>query len=221
MYLSKVTLQPSAHTAVELARLNKNGAYSAHQLIWRLFTVDTQRNFLFREEVGINGMPDFYVLSENKPFAKNALFNIQSKLFKPQLQKGQRLAFKLRANPTVCITSNGKSKRHDVLMHAKKQQRDSANNSNLGYLMSQVAQTWFANEKRLDSWGITLDVLPEVQAYVQHKSQKKNGQSIQFSSVDFEGVITLSDPEKFLRQYRSGFGRAKSLGCGLMLIRPL
>ena len=82
-------------------------------------------------------------------------------------------------------------------------------------------QTWFSNEKRLVQWGITLDVLPNVHSYTQHKSKKKNGNFIQFSSVDLEGIITVTEPEKFLQQYFKGFGRAKALGCGLMLIRAV
>lgn len=221
MYLSKVTLKPSAQTAIELGRLNKNGAYSAHQLIWRLFTENSERNFLFRQEIDYGGMPNFYVLSEVQPYVNDAFFNVQTKELNPQLEKGQVLGFKLRANPTVCINSEeGKSKRHDVLMHTKMQQRNNKLDSkNLRLLMDQSAQNWFANKDRLHRWGISLGSLPEISSYTQHKSKKKNGRSIQFSSVDFTGLIRLVSPEKFLCQYKNGFGRAKSLGCGLMLIR--
>lgn len=223
MFLSKINLQPSTQTATELAKLTKNGAYSAHQLLWRLFTEETDRSFLFRQEIGVGGLPHFYVLSNNKPITDNTLFNLQTKEFKPQLNSNQRLSFKLRANPTICIKNNaGKSQRHDVLMHTKKQQQNSIKNSQeLTLLMHQAAQNWLANETRLTDWGISLDYLPEVQAYTQHKTTKKNGQIIRFSSVDFEGLLTINNPEKFLQQYSQGFGRSKALGCGLMLIRPL
>lgn len=223
MYLSKIMLQPSAQTAVELAKLNKNGAYSTHQLLWRLFTDESQRGFLYRQEIGHGGMPHFYVLSENAPSNIDALFDVQTKQFRPNFKSGQRLAFKLRANPTVCISAEaGKSKRHDVLMHAKRQYKSENPQSNeLNALMNQAAQEWLANVQRLEAWGVSLDVVPEVQAYTQHKSKKGNGQSIQFSSVDYEGLLTILEPEKFIQQYKKGFGRAKSLGCGLMLIRPV
>lgn len=223
MFLSKINLQPSTQIATELAKLTTNGAYSAHQLLWRLFTEETDRSFLFRQEIGAGGLPHFYVLSNNKPVVDNTLFNVQTKEFKPQLNSNQRLAFKLRVNPTICIkNSAGKSQRHDVLMHTKKQQQNSIKNSHeLTLLMHQAAQNWLANETRLANWGISLDYLPEVQAYTQHKTTKKNGQIIRFSSVDFEGLLTINNPEKFLQQYNQGFGRSKALGCGLMLIRPL
>lgn len=223
MYLSKISLQPSAQAAAELAKLTANGAYTAHQLLWQLFTEETQRNFLFREEMTMSGRPEFYLLSETKPKALESIFLVQTKEFMPVLQEGQRLAYKLRVNPTVCVTDeNGKSKRHDVLMHAKKHYKDDIKTSTeLSFIMHQAAHEWLANDKRLAKWGIQLDSLPEVQRYSQHKSKKKSGHEIQFSSVDFEGVLTIKNPNEFLEQYRQGFGRAKALGCGLMLIRPI
>lgn len=221
MYLSKITLQPSAQTAVELAKLNSNGAYASHQLLWRLFTEEQERNFIFRQEIGLNGMPLFYVLSRTQP-ANTPLFQVSSKAFAPKLRAGQRLAFKLRANPTICVTENGKQKRHDVLMHTKRQYKgEQLGSKELEFLTFEAAQQWLMDEKRLSTWGVQLDAVPEVQAYIQHKTQKGKKRTIQFSSVDFEGLLTIENPERFLQQYAQGFGRAKSFGCGLMLIRPV
>ncbi len=224
MYLSKISIIPSAHSAAEMARLSKNGVYASHQLLWNLFTEDEKRKFLYRGEQSTgSGRPLFYVLSHSKPDLNLPLFDIQSKLFAPKLYKGQRLAFKLRANPTVCLTDEaGKKRRHDVLMHAKyqaKKTRKAA--SEMSGLMDQAALNWISDEKRLSAWGVTLDVLPDIERYTQHSSQKKGGHNIRFSSVDFQGMLTVVDPQTFCHQYALGFGRAKAMGCGLMLIRPI
>jgi len=224
MYLSKVTLLKSAHTASELAKFGSNGVYTSHQMLWKLFTDEDERNFLFREEMGPGGLPHYFVLSHAAPQKVPTLFDVRSKEFRPKLTAGQRLAFKLRVNPTVCITDKaGKSKRHDVLMHAKSLTKEKATQSapEIKVAMEQAAQAWIADERRLANWGIQLDFLPEVERYTQHRSQKKSGRQIQFSSVDFQGCLTVDDPELFIKQYEAGFGRAKALGCGLMLIRPL
>ncbi len=223
MYLSKVSIVPSTHSVVEMTRLNKKGVYASHQLLWNLFTEDVKRTFLYREEQSAGGgRPVFYVLSQSKPDSTLAIFDIQSKSFSPQLREGQRLAFKLRANPTVCLTDEvGKRRRHDVLMHAKYQgKRTGKAGVEISGVMEQAALSWISNEKRLSDWGVTLDVLPDVERYRQHSSQKKNGNTIRFSSVDFQGMLTVSNPQTFYRQYAQGFGRAKSMGCGLMLVRP-
>lgn len=40
-----------------------------------------------------------------------------------------------------------------------------------------------------------------------------------FSSMDYEGVLTVEDPELFVQMLMSGLGPSKAFGCGLMLIR--
>src|SRR5699024_1292613 len=86
------------------------GAYGAHQLLWRLFpSHDGPRPFLFRQELereqvqngAARGLPLFYVLSEKQPAPVAGVLNVESKPFAPSLTAGDKLAFKLRANPTI------------------------------------------------------------------------------------------------------------------------
>ncbi|CDG20171.1 conserved hypothetical protein (Similar to unknown protein YgcH of Escherichia coli) [Xenorhabdus poinarii G6] len=224
MYLSKVTLRPSAYHIQPPSRQTKNDVYASHQLLWQLFTEQKERHFLFREEMSLNGRPEFFVLSATLPTVNTSRFQVQTKPFTPQLHPGQKLAFKLRVNPTVCITDkhSGKQQRHDVLMHAKRQaQAAHIGADQIELLMTQAAQSWIQDEKRLAGWGIRFDFPPDIERYTQHRSFKASGQKVAFSSVDFQGVFTVSDSERFLHQYSQGFGRAKSFGCGLMLIRTL
>ena len=220
MYLSKVTMKSSPQTAQELAKLQRNGVYASHQLIWQLFTNDAERSFLYREEIGATGMPEFYVLSKTEPQANLPIFSSVTKVFEPKLDKGQRLSFKLRVNPTVCVKGEGgKQRRHDVMMQAKYSVKNELLDAQkLKMHMEQAAIGWLSNEKRLDEWGITLDCQPAIDGYTQHKVQKKRHQ-IQFSSVDYQGMLTVQNPLKFINQYAKGFGRAKGMGCGLMMIK--
>lgn len=222
MFLSKVQLLPSVQAGAELVKLSQNGVYATHQLLWQLFPNEQEREFVYREDQDDFGQPQFFVLSKKPPIT-SPLFTIQSKAFSPQLMVGSRLAFKLRVNPTICVTSKeGKSQRHDVLMHAKWQHRqDATNDEHLKNFMDKAAIRWLADEKRLEQWGVALDSLPNIIAYNQHQSKKRTGQKVQFSSIDCEGLLTVKDPQKFLQQYQKGFGRAKAMGCGLMLIRRI
>lgn len=228
MYLSKVSILQSRQASQELIKLGKNGSYASHQLLWKLFTEEDKRNFLFREEISENGSPEFFILSKNKPSVSvgnlSEIFNIRTKEFNPQLIKGQRLAYKLRVNPTVCKKNeDGKNKRHDVLMNAKfhARQLPGSNKQKIKVAMDNAAHQWISASRRLEQWGIQLDSLPEIECYTQHHSHKKTGNSVRFSSVDFQGVMTIKDPSLFIDQYQKGFGRAKSMGCGLMMIRPI
>ena len=48
MYLSKVALSKHSQAKQFLFHSQSNQAYVAHQLLWKLFTNEEQRNFLFR-----------------------------------------------------------------------------------------------------------------------------------------------------------------------------
>lgn len=122
MFLSRVSLQHAPEARKMLLDATRNGVYGQHQLLWRLFSGDEERQFLFREEQGDgrlvpSGEPWFYTLSTEQPTDSTGVFQIESRLFEPRLQVGQRLDFRLRVNPTVCR----QGKRHDVVMDAQLQ----------------------------------------------------------------------------------------------------
>lgn len=222
MFLSKISMIPSAHSAQALLELAKNGAYASHQLLWKLFTDQQSRNFLYREDISSNGLPSYLILSQTLPDNDNSLFSIQTKVFAPCLSKGSRLGFNLRVNPTISVKDEqGKSKRHDVMMHAKYlAAKDGASDSKyIRKCMDEAALNWISDAARLERWGFKLDFLPDIASYSQHKTNGK--QRIQFSTVDYQGILSINDPDQFLEQYAKGYGKAKSMGCGLMLIRPI
>jgi len=39
------------------------------------------------------------------------------------------------------------------------------------------------------------------------------------STVDFQGILTVTDPELFRKALYEGLGKSKAFGCGLMLVR--
>ncbi|KGK41710.1 hypothetical protein LH51_12630 [Nitrincola sp. A-D6] len=231
MYLSRVRFLPTSSARAALLKIQQQGSYASHQLLWRLFTDQSERNFLFREEQskgfnGPKGLPEFLVLSEIEPICQEQLFQIESKLFKPQLSSGDRLGFRLRANPTIALKSKvpdqKRGGRHDVLMHAKTQAKldGEKNPAAIQQRMERAAIDWLTAPARLERLGIDFDIEPNFCGYSQQRTYKKTErQPISYSSVDYEGILTIRDPEIFLSQLTAGIGRAKSFGCGLMLIR--
>jgi CRISPR system Cascade subunit CasE len=77
------------------------------------------RDFLFRR-MDIDGMPRFYLVSKRSPQTLHGAWRVQSREYAPRLAAGTLLRFDLRANPVVTISTDGKSARHDVVMHEKK-----------------------------------------------------------------------------------------------------
>lgn len=228
MYLSSVRLDLNCLNRAELFDVLEGGAYTAHQLLWRLFSeVPTgERPFIFRQEMEEDangksvGLPRFYVGSDRPPEPVKG-FDVQCKPFAPQLARGERLAFRLRANPTVARPAGDgrRSHRADVLMDARypfpKGERTS---QACVEAMDTAARDWLAG--RAESFGFTLPLAPEVGAYRQHAlGKQESGQPIRYSSVDYEGLLEVTDPERLSETLQNGIGRAKAFGCGLLLLR--
>lgn len=227
MYLSRVKVDLNGLSRAMLFNVMAGEAYSAHQLLWQLFPEhEGERPFLFRQEMDETeheaipkGLPLFYVLSPKEPVPVEGLLSVESKSFAPELQPGDRLAFRLRANPTIAKAEKGKrGHRADVLMAAKKPfPRDQRKSAECRQAMDDAARSWLT--QRAESAGFTLPVDPELGAYRQHVLNKGNGQRVQFSTVDYEGLLDVQDPAALMETLANGLGRAKAFGCGLLLLR--
>lgn len=130
MYLSRVHLDLNRLQYDTLLNILAGQAYTAHQLLWRLFDdVQDHRPFLFRQEIEseqladtrVKGLPLFYILSDRQPKTDLDWLKVKTKTFRPHLVVGQRLRFTLRANPTVdrFDKAQGRRRRSDVIMDAK------------------------------------------------------------------------------------------------------
>lgn len=233
MYLSKVRVAPEGLDPESLQKVMQGHAYGNHQLLWQLFPDQTERPFLFRQELEREsrledqprGLPLFYVLSTVEPQPVPGLLDCgEPKWFAPQLHAGQHLAFALRANPVVARREEGqkRSGRHDVLMDAKKAALEEGVGDPLAIQarMDEAARRWLCDAGRSENNGYQLLTEPHVSGYRQHTYRRKGGE-IRFSSVDFESSLEVTDPKRFRRALAEGIGRSKAFGCGLWLVRRL
>jgi CRISPR system Cascade subunit CasE len=154
-----------------------------------------------------------FLCSFLEPPAESEIFDIQYRPFAPTLSAGQTLRFSLRANPTICKSG----KRHDLLMEAKRQVK--------GRLMARISGSISSRRRRTgcasgEQNGFSLREV-NVDAYRQQQVVRaKSRQMIQFSSVDYSGVLVVNEPRLFLQRLIQGYGKSRAFGCGLMLIKP-
>jgi CRISPR system Cascade subunit CasE len=222
-FLSRISLRRDA-SVMALARvLVPDGGAApryaiAHHLLWSLFadSPDRRRDFLWREE----SAGRFYTLSSREPMDRHGLFIIESKPFEPCLAPGVRLRFSLRANPVVSRFSGRDTRgtRHDVIMnalhHVPREERSDRRFS----IAVEAGRTWLARQGQRH--GFVIDRNVAVDGYESVRLPRPGGaRPLAFSTVDFDGVLTVTNPEAFLAQLFMGFGHARAFGCGLMLIR--
>lgn len=244
-WLSRITPR-SGLGYKQLVGLGNLDPYGQHQALYRLFDLPPKKErtgqpvpFLFRTEQQ-DGLPVFYVLSEQRPQDRQDLWRVDAKPFAPDLRAGDHLAFKLRVNPVVerhgspvldasgvpKLRKSGREKlkvtRHDVVMDAKlrvgwKDLRETDRPS-LAQLAYEAGGCWL--RERQERLGVRLaDAELRVDGY--RTWRQRSGKRIALSMLDFGGVLQLVDPERFLTVLLAGIGPAKAFGCGLMLVRRL
>jgi len=216
MYFSKITLKPTANIS-DYAQTVCSNTYKEHQILWKLFNddPDAKRDFIYRYEPQHNS-PAYYIVSEKKPVDNDFLWDIQSKDYEPALSTGQQFAFILRVNPV--ITKEGK--RHDVVMNLKYDKyKDKDTRPSTQVIVEEAGLEWLAS--RAEKGGFSFDESSvRIDGYQPKMSGRKRGsKEIRYNTMDFRGILTVTDSKSFNKTLMQGIGKAKAFGCGLMLIR--
>lgn len=237
MFFSRLKLRKECLSTGALQHLAEN-IYRQHKLIWKLFQGESHRviktkvegvekdvvvsDFLFRQENGYS-MPSFYVVSHRLPNDDEAIWDIRSREYEPKLKDTDRLQFTLRANPVVTkktpqLEENSKKRqRHDVVMEAKRRIPMEERPYELD-LVRDAGLRWLG--ERSQKHGFTFDPTSiRVDSYRQHRFFRRGCDPVQLSTLDFNGVLTVNDPDRFLKVLYNGMGPAKAFGCGLLLVR--
>ena len=241
MIISKVNLKktPGAQGALAKILLTSAAGDRGHQLIWSLFSATGEEKrrsedggeiplFLFREiEPGA-----FLVVSRTPPSDLHHLWVIDHKDYAPALAPGQRLRFALRAFPAVAVKTPGAKRgvRTDAVMHAKRPRDLRNNGERFGpERVSEAALGWlYRREERL---GVSFDRdkcsasgyrevrIPSTKHGEGNRAGRRH--DISFHEIDYEGVLTVTYPERLEAALFTGVGKAKAYGCGLLLVRPI
>jgi CRISPR system Cascade subunit CasE len=219
-YFTRATLLPAAKIANWYRQAAWRGElHRDHAAVWRLFPGDgISRDFIFR--VGStrdDGALQYYVVSRRKPVDVSGEIQAEVKPYQPRFNVGEQLTFSLRANPTVSRGESGaRSKRHDVLMDAKK--------GKVGEMaheaIAKAATGWLVN--RGPSIGLAIDPDPKMlrfDSYRQYVSSRRGGAPLRFSSLDFDGMAVVTDVARLTEALFTGVGHSKGFGCGLLLVR--
>lgn len=225
MYFHRIELRHSGLGMAKALRAMRVDEYGHHQFVWQLFNHLEKRDFLFRRDE-VDGWPKYYVVSRELPRDERGVWQIDSKMYQPRLVEGQRLVFSLRANPVVTRKDiRGQRHRHDVVMDAKNKM-DYRNmppqeRPPLSQIANEVGLHWLAHRAKRHGFAF-VDGQVRVEGYQQHNTFKRKAKMpIRFSTLDFSGILRVSEPELFARALFGGIGPAKGFGCGLLMVRRM
>lgn len=186
--------------------------YQFHQSLWKLFPDcdDAGRDFLFRVEQFQPGVGAQVLLqSAHKPEgSEQSPLLLAQREFALNIPKGQRLRFRLRANPIKTIKDSSKGT-------IERKGKTFTRTVRVPLLHEDQQQTWL--ERKFHGFGLleTLIVQPEPVMYFR---KLKEGRSGKIQTVLFDGVMRVTDPAVFESQIIQGIGPAKAFGCGLLSV---
>ena len=219
LFLSKLLLNPE-HAQ---ARRDLASPYELHKTLANAFPDDeserhrARHGVLFRiEDAGRGGAP-VLVQSTSAPDWQllpqgYALRLDGPKAFEPTFREGQRLRFRLVANPVRRVRIDGKKHpRRVALVHPEA--KDGIETGYLDWLGRQAEAAGLAVVDVADA-PFRLDRKRRVGAEEIAKTR------IPHFGVRFDGVLRVTDPERLVEAVRTGIGPAKAFGFGLLSLAP-
>ena len=205
MYLSRLKLNQAQRVARELL-INP---YRLHQAVYRAFPDDNDDGpgrVLYRiDENQRLGTISLLVQSEKRPdwskadFIEDCLLEpVECKIYSPELQTGQALRFRVRANPTIKKKLDGKE-----------------NGYRLGLLREEDQIKWL-NRKAGESGFSVMSCRTSPEGMTYDDKSFKEQDKLRHFAVRFEGVLKITDKELFAETIKKGIGSAKGFGFGLL-----
>ncbi len=224
MYFSRLTLNRDVNRHT-YRRVSKDGGYSVHQHIWKLFGTGngSQRSFIYHIDE-CSRWPRIYVVSGKPPNDTEYIWKLETKEYNPQLTDGMHLSFKLRVNPVrTRRDEHGKHKRHDIVMDEKKRLENSGIPKNEWPTKNEIAHEqavdWLIKRANINGFSVDKNRIM-ADSYTQRTLYKGKGKkNISISTIDLTGALTVTNPDKFLTALYQGIGPAKGFGCGMLMVR--
>lgn len=207
MFLSKLTLNPRSRGVLH----DLNDFYELHRTLLRAFseTASAESGLLYRIDTDRRtGIPTVLVQSASSP-DWSYLISFDSYLLSPPENKeinlafktGQLLHFRLRANPTRRLFKECDRSKKGAIK---------------GLFKPEEQEQWL--QRKGDTGGfqvISMTIIPEGKII-----GKKEGETLTLYAVKYEGVLRVTDKDKFSKTILDGIGRGKRFGFGLLSVAP-
>jgi CRISPR system Cascade subunit CasE len=223
MFLHRIHLDPRCGEV----RRDLADPYQLHSTLCRAFSESDRKcpegQFLWRLEPETDPIGCPRILVQGRKIADwtgigvkdwlaeaDPTIDLRDRLKLNSLKVGQRFRFRLRANP--CVTRNAKRL---GLMRPDEQQ---------SWLKRKGEQHGFSLPK-LASFDFTESAYEHVDVRIYQsqmlRGKQHHGNGIRIYSVLYDGVLTVTDPEKFRDTLQTGIGHGKVMGLGLLSVVPV
>ncbi|MFC4564846.1 type I-E CRISPR-associated protein Cas6/Cse3/CasE [Nocardiopsis mangrovi] len=179
-----------------------------HRLLWRIDPTDTGYALLVQTLTPPvwDRLPEGYLAGEAQTRSMDGALKA--------IAPGRALAMRLIANPTRIVRDPSAPKEERgkrVPLRDPEQQ--------LGWLARKGEQHGFVVPAGADgAMAVNVTPCPPVVGY---KGDGRRRDKITISAVRYDGRLVVTDADAFTEAVRSGIGRAKAYGCGLVSLAPI
>jgi CRISPR system Cascade subunit CasE len=223
MFLHRIYLDPRCREA----RRDLADPYQLHSTLCRAFSAPAQKcpegEFLWRlePETDPSGNPRILVQSRSIPdwtqigvkgwlMMADPAVDLKNRFTLESLKIGQCFRFRLRANP--CVTRGGKR---------------------LGLLKREEQEAWIIRKGEQHGFSLTKLPTSDLSEDAQNcihvrisqeqilRGKQHSGNQLSVFSVLFDGILAITDPNKFMIAIQTGIGHGKAIGLGLLSLAPV
>ena len=220
IYLSRLTLNSAASAKALMPLLNPcdpaQAANAHHRLLWSVFSDShaRERDFIWRHD----GKRCFFTLSSRPPLNSSLFLPHETRAFEPDLRPGDKLRYVLSANAVRSYKKQreGRGKRVDIVMNLLYEIKSGKRTEKRDDLAQESARVWMKEQG--SRYGFR-SIQTIAEGYKTLELGRKQNRKARLGILDLKGEIEITNPELFITAVAQGFGRAKTWGCGLMLIR--
>ena len=215
---------------VAFALDRKPDVHALHRLLWAAFPsvpASTPSPFLFRADAERKGRAVRVVaLVQTRTTPDWSLVEaaVESAQHEHQLELGQTLRFFLRANPTQARKGRGEPATAQLEGEAFRARRGRrvailSEPERLRWLDRKGALHGFRVVERDVRAGGETHPWPALQTKNTHTALWGRNGLVRHDGVDFEGLLEITDVDRFAETLRAGIGSAKAFGYGLLSVR--
>ena len=134
------------------------------------------------------------------------------------IENGSMWQFRLTANPTV---SRSKKKNKDDFQSQKQDSEKIKRGTVYAHKVESYQREWLQKKAEKNGFYVKNENVSVVQSQWMQFTKKEAGNRISFISVTYEGILTVTDKELFVKALTEGIGREKAYGMGMLTVMRL
>lgn len=206
-------------------RRDLSNAYDMHRTLTRAYVADDlgkPERFLWRLEASsFDEVPIILVQSSTEArwgeLPKGYLLSKQERTWSPEtvLTPGRRVAFRVRANPTVNRVPQAEVAKGGEGQSAR------GHRKRLGIWRESEQLEWMTRQSLRIGLAAVEASVSQAERLRCRKRDGKSSFTMTLASAQFDGTAVIADPSALVAGLRSGIGHGRMLGHGLLSLAPL